>query len=225
MAIQKQSNAGGSVRPNVAALTGANNAPPVINRPPSWYTGANDSAGAEAKRKQDALLKKQRASQRREITAGYWRGTNASYGYRAPVPSWFEAPTNPRVNQRYNPATGQGYQSQQPAPVVPEAYGKVPAYYQEQTFMPVSPPVVGGGAGASGQGGDSDYFPTSIPIIEREQDWLNQNAQSPYLPSWLFEDDGGGTDWWGGRSGGGGGGYRGYVPGWYTGLFQLNANR
>lgn len=68
-----------------------------------------------------------------------------------------------------------------------------------------------------------------MPIVERAQDWLNQNTNSPYLPPWVFNDQGGGPDWWGNYKRGGGGGYGGYdnnyMPNWYTGLYQLNANR
>ena len=210
---------------------------------PSWMKG-RDGGGTKP-------------NPRQRVTAGYFRGTNAAYDYgKAPVPTWFQPPSAPHVNAPYNPKEKSGYFNPRRTPTVPREYATHPQsrYYEPPPAVayggrvispsPAARPAGRNAVRINGFGTDDrqlvqrnrpqpsgDYTPTSMPIIEREMDWLNQNANSPYLPPWLFEEDTTGPDWWGGYGGRGRGGRGGwgsggsYMPACDTGLYQLNAYR
>jgi len=76
----------------------------------------------------------------------------------------------------------------------------------------------------------ADYgYPADYDVGNIELgNWIGDYIRSLYtVPPPTAEPPTGGPTWWGGRGGGRGygAGYNPYTPAWYTGLFQLNANR
>jgi len=221
---------------------------------PSWYTGAgkkkksNQFAQSVKRNKLNRMGSLPKAPDEKKSMdlhqqSLYLQGMNdinEMYGGRGQTPGVNFGPgaARERTNRQIRLA-----QEQQRIPMLPSYYNasnpSVDRRGNQFTTMQVAgfgqddrqnvPQVIPPEGEAS-----APFYPTSMPIIEREMDWLNQNVNSPYLPPWVFDGlggGGGGQNWWGGygrRKGGGGSygaGYNPYVPPWATGLFQVNANR